>query len=167
MSKTRSDSKLAPHEDFIFERLVDGNESYQTVVDTLQQTLGVRTSASALSQFFNKNSWRWRAERAASMASSIETALKASDFTEAKAKAIAQREFEIAAGNLSIDDVVKLRNLDLKARAIDQQQAALDLRIRELEQKAAEVRRTLERAKSKGSIDKATIAEIEEKLGML
>lgn len=165
--KTRSDSKLAPHEDFIFERLVDGNESYQTVADALQKTHGVQTSASALSQYFAKHSWAWRAERAAVQADCIKDALLHQNFSEAKAKAIAQREFELAASNLSVKDLVALRGIDLKAKSIDQQQAALDLRIREFDQKVEETRRVLERAKSKGSIDQATIEEIEEKLGML
>ncbi len=167
--KTRSDSKLAPHEDFIFERLVDGNVSYQTVADELQKSLGVRTSASALSSYFSKHSWRWRAERASAQADAIKKALlkDGKNFTAAKAAAIAQREFELSASNLSVKDLVALRGIDLKAKAIDQQQAALDLRVREFEQKLAETRSVLERAKSKGSIDKATIAEIEEKLGML
>jgi hypothetical protein len=165
--KTRSDSKLAGHEDFIFERLVDDNQSYQTVADAMKKVLGISTSASALSIYYARNSWRWRAERAAQQATAIEKALKVADFGEAKAKAIAQREFELAASNLSVKDLVALRLADQREKALELKEGALNQRVREFEQKAEEVRKTLERAKSKGSIDKATIAEIEEKLGML
>lgn len=119
--KTRSDSKLAPHEDFIFERLVDGNASYQTVADALQKELGVQTSASALSTYFSKNSWRWRAERASAQADAIKKALlkDPQNFDAAKAAAIAQREFELAASNLSLSEVVKLKRLALHERQLD------------------------------------------------
>jgi hypothetical protein len=167
--KTRSDSKLAPHEDFIFQRLVDGNESYQTVADALKKELGINTSASALSTFFAKHSWRWRAERAAAQADAIKKALlkDGKNFDQAKAAAIAQREFELAASNLSVKDLVALRLADQREKSLELKEGALNQRIREFEDKAEAVKKTLERAKSKGSIDKATIAEIEEKLGML
>lgn len=169
MSKTRSDSKLAPHEDFIFERLVDGNASYQTVADALREELGVQTSASALSTYFAKHSWRWRAERAAVQAEEIEKQLLKDPkrFSKAKAAAIAQREFELSASKLSVGELMKLRILSQKDNEISIKQQALELRIREFEQKAEAIKKTLERAKSKGSIDKKTIAEIEEKLGIL
>jgi hypothetical protein len=163
--KTRSDSKLAPHEDFIFERLVDGNQSYQTVADALEKELGLRTSASALCNFYQRNRFAWARRRAEAM----EQALRKDpqNYSKARAAALAQREFELCLSGLSVSDLVALRRLDLQSKTIEQQQAALDLRIREFEQKADALRKTLERAKSKGSIDKKTIAEIEEKLGML
>jgi len=127
MSKTRSDSKLAGHEDFIFERLVDDNQSYQTVADAMKKELGISTSASALSIYYSRNSWRWRAERASQQATAIEKALKVADFGEAKAKAIAQREFELAASNLSVKDLVALRGVELKSRALDQDEKRLEI----------------------------------------
>jgi vacuolar-type H+-ATPase subunit I/STV1 len=126
--KTRSDCKLAPHEDFIFQRLVDGNESYQTVADELQKLLGVRTSASALSEYFSRHSWRWRAERAAAQATSIEKALKVADFSDAKAKAIAQREFELAASNLSVQELARLKKIGQIDRKLNLDERSIELR---------------------------------------
>jgi len=130
--KTRSDSKLAPHEDFIFQRLVDGNESYQTVADALKKELGIDTSASALSTHFSKHSFRWRAERSAAQATSIEKALKLADFSDAKAKAIAQREFELSVSNLSVKDLVSLRTVDLKAKDLQFQQDKFEMDVAKL-----------------------------------
>lgn len=164
--KTRSDSKLAAHEDFIFQRLVDGNESYQTVADALKKELGINTSASALSTHFAKHSWRWRAERAAAQATSIEKALKLADFSDAKAKAIAQREFELSASNLSLDDLVKLRAIALKERDLDHKQQALELRVQEYEDRMQAARKATANAEKGGGLTPAALAEIKAALRM-
>lgn len=136
MSKTRSDSKLAPHEDFIFERLIDDNRSYQTVVDDLQKN-GVDTSVSALSNYFRTHAWRWRSERSATEADAIKDALLKNNFAEAKAAAIAQREFELSVSNLSVKDLVALRNLALKKQALENDQRKIELQERRLQQAEA------------------------------
>jgi hypothetical protein len=130
MSKTRSDSKLAPHEDFIFERLVDGNEGYQTVADALQKELGVQTSATALSLYFAKHSWRWRAERAAARADAIKKALlkDPQNFDQAKAAAIANREFELAASNLSVQELARLKKIGQIDRKLNLEERSIELR---------------------------------------
>lgn len=137
MTKIRSDSKLAPHEDFIFERLIDRNQGYTTVADALEKEEGVSTSVGALSTYFGKHAWRWRAERAAKQASAIETALETADFDQAKAKAIAQREFELAASNLSVKELVALRNIDLKAKDLRLQQDKFEMDVAKLATKYA------------------------------
>ena len=127
MSKTRSDSRLAPHENLIFERLIDHNQSYQTVADALKNT-GVDTSVTALSNYYRAHAWRWRANRAAVQADAIKKALlkDPQNFSAVKAAAIAQREFELAASNLNVAELARLkkigqidRKLDLDARAIE------------------------------------------------
>jgi hypothetical protein len=134
--KTRSDSKLAVHEDFIFERLVDDNQSYQTVADAMKKELGISTSASALSIYYSRNSWRWRAERAAQQSTEIEKALKVADFGEAKAKAIAQREFELAASNLSVKDLVSLKRVDQRERSLNLELEKLTNSLKTAQEKA-------------------------------
>lgn len=168
MSKTRSDSKLAPHEDFIFMRLVDDNESYQTVAEALHQSFGVSTSASALSQYYAKHAWRWRADRAAQQADAIKAALlkDGQNFDAAKAAAIAQREFELAAGNLSVDDVVKLRNVELKARELDNKTKALELRVQEYEDRMQAARKAAANAEKRGGLTPEALAEIKAALRM-
>ena len=166
--KTRSDSKLAAHEDFIFQRLVDGNESYQTVADALKKELGINTSASALSTHFAKHSWRWRAERAAVQADAIQKALlkDPKNFTAAKAAAISQREFELAASNLSLDDVIKLRGIALKERDLDHKQQALELRVQEYEDRMQAARKATANAEKGGGLTPAALAEIKAALRM-
>ena len=169
MSKTRSDSKIAPHEDFVLERLVDRGQSYGEVAEALAEEHGVQTSAAALSTYYSRHAWRWRAERAQQNADRIKEALLADpgNFDEAKALAIAQREFELAAGNLSVKDLVALRLADQRERNLAIKERALEQRIREFEGKMKEARETLDRAKAKNSIDQQTIEEIEQKLAML
>ena len=167
MSKTRSDSKLQPHEDFVFERLIDGNQSYQTVADAIENELGISTSVAALSTYFSKHAWRWRAERAAAQASAIEAALECADFGQAKAKAIAQREFELAAGNLSIDDLVKLRGLQLREKDLDNRSATLDLKLRQYEDQINAAKADLSKAKASGGMTVEAIEQMEQRLGLL
>ena len=166
--KTRSDSKLAPHEDFIFERLVDGNASYQTVADALQKELGVQTSASALSTYFAKHSWRWRAERAAVQADEIERQLLKDPkrFSKAKAAAIAQREFELSASKLSVSELMKLRLLTQKDSEIAIKQQALELRVKEYEDRMQEARKATANAEKGGGLTPEALAKIKAALNM-
>jgi len=166
--KTRSDSKLAPHEDFIFERLIDRNQSYQAVAEELEALdHPVSTSASALSAYYARHSWRWRAERAQAQASAIESALESADFDQAKAKAIAQREFELAASNLSVKDLVALRTVELKERALDQDQRKLELRVRQYEDGINAAKAELTKAKASGGMTVEAIEAMEQQLGLL
>jgi len=162
MTKIRSDSKLAPHENFIFERLIDRFQGYQTVADALEKEEGVSTSTGALSTYFAKHAWRWRAERAAAQANAIESALECADFGQAKAKAIAQREFELAAGNLSVKDLVALRNIDLKAKDLQFQQDKFEMDVAKLATKYASELKTI--AADKGMSEDAKINAVRRRL---
>jgi len=174
--KPRSDGKLLtlPEEDQ--QRIFDWlkHMGYDKARLMIKKELGVKTSVGALNNFWtvwSKRESQNRILKAVTAAKDIEES--AADnlplINKATMAALQQAAFESILSGGDDRRIKDFMNIVLKARALDQDQQALELRVREYEDKIAKAKATLEQAKSagKGGLGKETIERIEQQLGLL
>jgi hypothetical protein len=175
MKKPRSDSKLLNLPEAtqlaIYELLRSG-VGYTKAKLIIQKDHGIQTSEAALSGFWD---WWSRQEAENRMLKAVSAA---TDITETAAEhlplinqatmaALQQAAFETVLAGGDDRRVKDFMTIVLKARALDQADQTLALRVREFEQKIAAVEQTLKAAKKDGGLDPETIAKIEQQLGLL
>jgi len=173
--KPRSDSKLLtlPEEVqlSIYELLKSGLGYTKTKL-VIAKEYNVKTSEAAISGF-----WEWWS-RKASEERIIHAVAAANDITTAAAgnlplinqatmAALQQSAFEaiLAGGDQKM--IKDFMNIVLKARALDQTDQSLSLRLREFEQKIAAVQDTLCKARKDGGMTLEAIELMEQQLGLL
>lgn len=146
--KPRSDSALdslpAHQREQLRTWLVDENLSYEKAVERIEQDFGVRTSRSAVQQFYALRCFSLRSSEAREFAEHTVRELKNSgeSFDEATIALVRQKAFERAyAKDGNLDELAVLakilgdsRKLSLKAQEV----ALTDRRIKLLEAKAAQ-----------------------------
>lgn len=180
-TKPRSDStldSLSPEvKEQLRERLIGENMSYADAKEWLHQDFNVRTSIGALSRFYATRCFASRSSEAREFAEQVRKDLEegGSKFDEATNALITQKAFELSyARKCSIEDLAvlaKIRGdsakLKLKERELSISEEAMKLKLRQYEEKISAARDSLERAKTKGGLDKSTLQLIEEQLKLL
>lgn len=176
MRKPRSDSKLmtldAELQREIFQRLQ--HEGYEDVRIWLKKEKAVKTSNAALNkayQYWSRQDLENRVLKSRGAAKDIQE-LVAGDRTlldTATQAALQQRVFELAMSGGDADTIKDFSTLLLKARKLDYDQQALELKVRQYEDQIKSAKAELENAKSKGDggLDIETIERIEQQLNML
>ena len=137
MSKPRSDSVLLnlppEQQERIYTWLtegVDGNTSYSTVAEQIYLDFNIKTSVTAVGNFWNKVVAPRRLRLSAQAASSLKEVARGTgeDFEEAALAACQQKAFELLAGpNPNPKEVIALFGSVLEARKIRVKQDALEL----------------------------------------
>lgn len=170
--KPRKDSKLKTLPDAVQAELY---ARYQKqggdVLTWLQAEHGVRSSSGALSNFAAWYPFSRPLEMVAQRANQYEQALKQDPNLKLNAEQVSiasQMAFEQMALQMQdIEGFVSLRKMRLKEQEIRLADSALSLKVRQYEDKISAARANLEKAKSKGGLDKTTLQLIEEQLKLL
>lgn len=178
--KPRSDSKvagLAPEiRAEVARRLGEANESYKDVAAWLKADHGVTVSDGALCNWYSVHSWSQNAATARQFAEQVKAESKAQGNYDAATLALVQERAYIMARTQGADvnalatlagiigDSAKLR---LKEREVALNESSLNLKLRQYEDKISAARASLEKAKSKGGLNKTTLELIEEQLRLL
>lgn len=178
MRKTRSDAKLLnlPEEQQsqLAEWLINGTP-YHAAIALCEREFGVRTSAGALSSFWQEVCVPALLRRRSQAATTAETlaeqaAQRPGMFDPATIDAIRQRAFDLAINPASKpDDVAALFSLLLKARDQDLKGRAVTVaerRLEMLEQQAAAVRNAVNEART-GGLTPESLRKIEEAAKLL
>jgi len=175
--KARSDSKLHGLPPEQSEQLQDwllAGMSYRVVLKLLAKEYGVKTSLSSLSTYYHDVvpfAVIEKRRRAVAMANSIAVDAKAApgQIEDATIELLAQKAFELAiAPNVDPKAVKQLFSLVLKARDQANDEKALDLKLRQYEDKLNAIAELASTGKKrKGGISQATIEEIERKANLL
>jgi len=144
--KKRSDSKLdslPPHQKkMLRDWLVDENMKYEVAKERLEQDFNIKTSISALSQFYSTQCFALRYSEASAFAALVEKELLTADptFDKVTLSLVKQKAFERAvAKNGNIDELTKLAMIIGDARRIELKQREVGIaerRIALLEEKA-------------------------------
>jgi hypothetical protein len=178
--KPRADSKvaaLAPEIRAEVARLLgEANQSYAAVVEWLQAEHRVKVSVTALCNWYSVHSWTQNAATARQFAEQVKAESKATGNYDAATLALVQERAYIMARTQGADvnalatlagiigDSAKLR---LKEREVALNESSLNLKLRQYEDKISAARASLEKAKSKGGLNKTTLELIEEQLRLL
>jgi len=174
--KPRSDSKLLTLPDErqmeIFDMLK--RNGYKKTELLCEKEFGISTSVGALANFWEVWSRRESENRilkAVTAAKDIEAA--AADnlplINRATMAALQQAAFESILSGGDDKRIKDFMNIVLKARSLDQDQQALELRIKEYEDRIGKAKAELEKARTagKGGLGIETIERIEQQLGLL
>lgn len=170
--KPRKDSKLKTLPDAVQAELY---ARYQKqggdVLTWLREVHGVSSSTGALSHFAAWYPFSRPLEMVAQRANQYEQALKQDPNLKLNAEQVSiasQMAFEQMALQMQdIEGFVSLRKMRLKEQEIRLADSALALKVRQYEDKISAARANLEKAKSKGGLDKTTLQLIEEQLKLL
>lgn len=170
--KARKDSKLKTLPDAVQAELY---RRYQKqgcdALAWLEEAHGVKSSTGALSTFASWYPFSRPLELVARHASQYEAALKSDPELQLNAEQVSiasQMAFEQMALQMQdIEGFVLLRKMRLKEQELRLADSALALKVRQYEDKIAVARASLEKAKSKGGLDKMTLQLIEEQLKLL
>jgi len=168
--KPRSDSKLMslpPHQrDTLIRWLTEENIKYPEAVDRLWKDFGVKTSATALSQFYATQCFSLRYSEAGEVANTVaaEMEQRPDQFDAATIALVRQKTFERAVardGNLDeLAILAKILHDSAKLRLKEKDQQLTERRVALLEKKAAQA------DKAKGIVGDKELSE-EEKAAQL
>ncbi len=137
----------------------------------LREAHGVESSTGALSNFAGWYPFSRPLEMVATRARAFQDAIKDDPKLKLNAEQvsiagqIAFEQLALDAGNL--DGFINLRKLRLKEQDQSLAKAALELKVKQYEDKISAARASLEKAKSKGGLNKTTLELIEEQLRLL
>jgi len=177
MSKPRSDSlyaRLKPEQrEALFTWLIVECASFEDAAARCAEEFGLHPSVGALHAFLSRHGFAWRLEQAKAKAEELRGALP-EDFDARRRQALAQREFEAAFGDLSIKELVQLRQLEIDERLAALREkiepgklAVQKRRVALLEDQAARAKEALTKIASKGGVSPETLKEIEEAVALL
>lgn len=171
--KQRSDSTLKTLPEVVQEQLFAllRAQSYAAVRTIVAERWQVETSAASLSEFFRWYPIQRRMATAASTADEVAKTLRTLGdvrLDDDQVSRAAQAVFEAQAMREGdAETYMGLRKIRLKQEDQRIASGSLELKVRQYEDKIAAARASLEKAKSKGGLDKSTLALIEEQLRLL
>lgn len=173
LRKQRSDATLKTLPEVVQQQLfaLIRTKSYAEVRKIAAEKWQVETSAAALSEFYRWYPLSRRIEAAKDTADEVAKVLRSLgdvNLDDDKIQRAAQAMFEAQAMKAGdADTFIGLRKLRLKEGDQKLARSALELKVKQYEDKIAAARASLEKAKSKGGLDKSTLALIEEQLRLL
>jgi len=172
-AKPRSDATLKTLPEVIQEQLYAllRTTSYGKARSIVREKWEVETSPAALSAFYTWYPLSRRIEVAAATADQVAQTLRGMgdlNLDDDKIARVSQSFFEAQALKLGDSETyLGLRKIRLKEQDQRLQGSALELKVKQYEDKIAAARANLERAKSKGGLDKSTLQLIEDQLRLL
>lgn len=168
--KARSDSLYArctpEQREELFVFLLEIGGPFAAALAMLEKW-GVHASLGSLSAFLQRHGMDWRLKRAAQLATEAEGKLPPG-WEKSRKLALAQKEFELAFRDLSLEEYVTLERLELdknsaktKASLEERKLKLAERRVKLLEANAARASAVMEQAEKKGGITPETRKLIE------